>query len=166
MDGISVKSQKQGEIDWPRHYAALLEFYKQYGTCNVPQKAYFECDLVSTSDSSQDTEGRVYHYNGKLGRWLKNQRTARKGVQRAKLTVEREALLQKLVDEGQSVYQSVSHCISQCISHCISQSVTVSVSVSVSLTQSVYQSVSVSVSQSVSQSLYQSVYQSVSQSVY
>ena len=42
----------------------------------------------------------MYHYKGNLGMWLASQRTAKKGQNNKKLAPEREALLQKLVDEG------------------------------------------------------------------
>lgn len=88
-------SKKQGEIDWPRHYAALLQFYNEHGTCNVPSYAVFECILPGMGDNGDD-----YRYHGKLGSWLRNQRQSRRGKNRSKITPEREALLQVLVDEG------------------------------------------------------------------
>lgn len=88
-------AKHQAEIDWPRHYAALLEYYKEHGTCNVNSKHGYECNLVGMGDNGQD-----FHYVGKLGRWLRDQRQARKGS-RPKLTPERNAQLQKLVDEGE-----------------------------------------------------------------
>ena len=66
-----------------------------YGTCNVPYKAVYECELEGLGED----EG-VYHYVGNLGMWLSNQRQAKKGQGTYKLTREREILLQKLVDEG------------------------------------------------------------------
>ena len=94
-EGVSAVSQKQGELDWPRHYAALLDYYNEHGTCNVPTSTVYECVLPGMSDQGED-----YHYKGKLGAWLKNQRQSRRGVTRSKITPEREDLLQLLVDEG------------------------------------------------------------------
>ena len=82
-------------ITWPRNYAALLEYYKVYGTCNVPYHAKYECDLEGLGEY-----GTVYRYVGNLGLWLAHQRTSKK---RNKITPERQALLQKLVDEGKHV---------------------------------------------------------------
>lgn len=48
-------------------------------------------------------DGSDVHYHGRLGRWLDNQRTAKRGTRGNKrLTVEREALLQELVDAGKA----------------------------------------------------------------
>ena len=85
----------QGDIDWPRHYAALLLYKELHGHCNVPRSVTCECVLPGMEGVSD------YEYRGKLGEWVHNQRQAKKGTQRSyKLTPEREALLQKLVDEG------------------------------------------------------------------
>ena len=82
-------------LEWNTSYTALLEYYKENGTCNVPQHNKYECDLEGLGEN-----GGVYHYIGNLGAWLKNQRGAKKGQNNKKITPEREALLQKLVDEG------------------------------------------------------------------
>ena len=92
---ITDRRKKQGDISWPRHYAALLEYYKEHGTCNVPQKAVYECDLEGL-----DENGGAHHYVGNLGVWLKDQRQAKKSHGERKIKPERQALLQKLVDEG------------------------------------------------------------------
>ena len=92
---MSDLKKKQGDINWPRHYAALLEYYKEHGTCNVPQKTVYECDLEGLAEN-----GGVLHYVGNLGRWLRVQRQAKKGQGSTKITPERQELLQKLVDEG------------------------------------------------------------------
>ena len=88
-------NKKQGDIDWPLNYAALLEYYKEHGTCNVPQSAKYKCNLEGLGE-----DGGMYHYVGKLGYWLSDQRRAKKGKGNKKITPERHALLQKLVDEG------------------------------------------------------------------
>ena len=93
-DTVNLKA-KQGDISWPRNYAALLEYYKEHGTCNVPQKTVYECDLLGLGEN-----GGVYHYVGKLGNWLKYQRKAKKGKDNKKITPDRQAMLQTLVDEG------------------------------------------------------------------
>lgn len=79
--------------DWITHYEALLEYYKKYGTCNIPQLEIFECYL----------EGGWYHYVGRLGTWLSTQRCCKAGTRRYSLLPKREALLQKLVDEGKFI---------------------------------------------------------------
>lgn len=81
---------------WPRHYAALLEYFKLHGTCNVPQKERFECVLPGVGENAAPVQ-----YNGQLGRWLANQRRYKRvESERHRLHPEREAMLQKLVDEG------------------------------------------------------------------
>ena len=92
---MSDGRKKQGDIDWPRNYAALLEYNKEHGTCNIPNKAVYECDLEGL-----DENGGVHHYVGNLGVWLTSQRQAKKGKSKTSLRPERQALLQKLVDEG------------------------------------------------------------------
>ena len=46
-------------------------------------------------------DGGNYHYKGNLGGWLNNQRKGKKGTGNLKITPEREAQLQLLVDEGE-----------------------------------------------------------------
>ena len=105
MDWESEGSiKKQGDINWPRNYAALLEYYKEHGTCNIPIRAFYECDLEGLGE-----DGGLYHYAGNLGAWLKTQRQAKKGNGAYKLTTERQALLQKLVNEGEHVCVSFRH---------------------------------------------------------
>ena len=87
--------RRRNDKDWPRHYAALLEYYKEHGTCNVPQQVYYECELPGMGDE----EGEDFHYIGYLGLWLANQRRCKRGL-RSALTPKRDALLQALVDEG------------------------------------------------------------------
>lgn len=105
MDTIADVKKKQGDINWPRNYAALLEYHKEYGTCNVPTNAVYECDLEGMGED----EG-VYHYNGRLGRWLNTQRKAKKSTGRRQ-TPERQALLQKLFDEGKCEFACVCVCV-------------------------------------------------------
>ena len=95
MENVTEILKKQGDINWPRNYAALLKYYEEHGTCNVNRKAIYECDLEGLGE-----DGGVYHYVGNLGQWLNRQRMAKKGTGKDKITPEREALLQKLVDEG------------------------------------------------------------------
>ena len=85
-------------LGWNTNYVALLEYCKEHGTCNVPSKAKYECDLKGLGED----EG-VYHYVGNLGTWLHNQRIAKNGKGCNKISPERQALLQKLVDEGKQV---------------------------------------------------------------
>ena len=91
-------------LGWNANYAALLEYYKKHGTCNVPCKAVYECDLEGLGEE----DGGVYHYVGNLGFWLDRQRKAKKGKGTYKQTPEREALLQKLVDEGKCECMCIS----------------------------------------------------------
>ena len=86
-------------LEWNTNYVALLWHYKEHGTCNVPSKAIYECDLEGLGEN-----GGVYHYVGNLGRWLDTQRQTNKGQNNKKITPERQALLQKLVDEGKGVF--------------------------------------------------------------
>ena len=44
--------------------------------------------------------GSDYRYVGNLGKWLHHQRCGKKGTSKTKLRPDREALLQKLVDQG------------------------------------------------------------------
>ena len=85
-------------LGWNTNYAALLEYYKKHGTCNVPSTDKYECDLEGLGE-----DGGVYHYVGDLGIWLYTQRQAKKGTGKNKITAARQALLQKLVDEGNGV---------------------------------------------------------------
>ena len=62
-------------IDWHIHYAALLEYHKEHGTCNIPFKAVYECTLTGAGDGGADVS-----YKGKLGRWLDRQRQNKKGI--------------------------------------------------------------------------------------
>ena len=81
---------------WSLHYAALLEYYKEYGTCNLATVEYYDCELPNMGD-----DGGTYHYKHALGSWLSAQRTSKKNNT---MPAEREAKFQKLVDEG-SYYQ-------------------------------------------------------------
>ena len=55
-------------------------------------------------DVPVSTGEAVFHYVGNLGQWLHNQRHNKKGkVSNQKLSIERKALLQKLVDEGKLI---------------------------------------------------------------
>jgi hypothetical protein len=78
------------------------------GHCNVPQHLLYECDLP---EFSQD--GELFHYQAHLGVWLSSQKSAKNGSHKTyKLSPERDALLQKLVDEGEN--QNFT-CLFQCI---------------------------------------------------
>lgn len=98
MEGNEEKYRKQVHIDWHAHYAALLEYQKEHGHCNVPYMDKFECDL-----EGYDLNGGTYHYYGALGSWLTRQRRYKRGL-RGVLASDREALLQKLVDQGMIEY--------------------------------------------------------------
>ena len=83
-------------FNWSRHYAALLNYGEEHGHCNVPIKAVYECILIGMGDNGED-----FQYKGNLGTWLRAQRGSHNGRKGCRpLTAEREASLQKLVDEG------------------------------------------------------------------
>ena len=86
-------------IEWKYHYAALLKYYEEHGTYNVPHLRVYECELEGMGE-----DGGVYHYRGNLLFWLHNQRNAKKGQGTCKMTAERLALLQALVDEGNIIH--------------------------------------------------------------
>ena len=98
--------KRQGEIDWPRHYAALVEFGKEFGHCNVPKKYKHEeytCILKGMGDNGDD-----FHYAHRIGTWLANQRSfhnGRRGEAR-RLTPERAEMMQRLVDEGKLLWDA------------------------------------------------------------
>ena len=85
-------------LGWHTNYAALLEYYNEHGTFNVPAKAVYECDLEGLGKG-----GGVYHYLGNLGAWLDTQRQAIKGKGDQKITPEQEALLQKHINDGKCI---------------------------------------------------------------
>ncbi len=82
------------DANWPRHFAALLEYAKEHGHCNVPPQASYECVLPATG-----ILGKSMRYKGDLGVWLTHQKRAKR-VLDPSLCPERDALLQQLVDEG------------------------------------------------------------------
>jgi len=91
--GLSLEEKRAEEAAmWARHFAALLEYCRQKGTCNIAQRKSFKCDLVGMAP-----DGGVYKYDEKLGKWLHNQRQAKR---KNKLLADREAQLQALVDQG------------------------------------------------------------------
>ena len=98
-EGVEIEEdgrprRQQIHIDWHAHYGAMLEYLKEHGHCNVPYLDKYECDLVA-----YDINGDTFHYYGALGSWLTRQRRYKRGL-RGTLTPDREALLQKLVDQG------------------------------------------------------------------
>jgi hypothetical protein len=101
----TVRMKKLGDIDWPRHYAALIEYDKQYGHCNVHKKYKkdsYVCELPGMGEN-----GGSFHYEGKLGAWLSNQRAFHNGKRGEKrLLPEREQLLQILVDQGKLLWDA------------------------------------------------------------
>ena len=93
---VFIPSTKKNIIvEWRYHYAALLEYYKEHGTCNVPKRSSYECDIPDMGD-----DGAVYHYKGNLGSWLDYQRKANRSTGLHRISPERVAQLQLLVDEG------------------------------------------------------------------
>lgn len=93
------------EEAWYRHYAALLEWGKENGHCNIPVRSDYECetpDMVDTHGKTLCTGG---HYTGKLGHWLDNQRTIRKRQStydgpNKEVNCTRQALLLNLIETG------------------------------------------------------------------
>ncbi len=79
--------QDLSDHSWGQNFAALIEFGNIHGHCNVPFDTTFTCMLA---------DGQ---YQGALGVWLYKLRLAKSG-RGEKLSIEQEALLQKLVDEG------------------------------------------------------------------
>ena len=90
--------------EWDHHYAALLEYGKQHGHCNVPQLDSYTCVLKGMGKNGSDMA-----YSGKLGTWVSGQRKMKKGTESKgrKLTPDREALLQKLVNQGTIFIRSI-----------------------------------------------------------
>ena len=83
------------EIEWQRHYAALLEYYKEHGTCNVHNSnLLYKCELPNMGYN-----GGTFHYKDRLYGWLSIQRAAMRNEGYG-LTGSQTALLQAFVDEG------------------------------------------------------------------
>jgi len=90
-----VATSQHGETSWHSHYAAILQYCKEHGHCNVPKGFSYECIIPDIGDDSP--HGR---YVGHLGSWLCYQRRLKKKDKSA-LLPDREGLLQQLVDEGE-----------------------------------------------------------------
>jgi hypothetical protein len=82
------------ELEWNMNYKALLEFRKEFGHCNVPRRAMYECTIYDTRYNNCG-----YPYKGYLGVWLTSQRKQHKSGS-SRLNPDRERKLQDLVDEG------------------------------------------------------------------
>ena len=95
---VKTTSARNGMKGWVRHFAALRYYCQEHGHCNVPKRDSYECVLPGMGDNGED-----YHYVGNLGRWLADQRQAKRGTHVSyKLTPERQTQLQQLVDDGKS----------------------------------------------------------------
>lgn len=96
--GYCVPLQSPNSETWNRYFAALSEYIKEYGQCNLPlTTSVYECTVPST--------GR--RFCGNLSVWLFSQRLAKRGLLgRAPLTPQREALLQTLADQGKFAWDS------------------------------------------------------------
>ena len=53
---------------WTRSFFALVEYAKIHGDCNISEQSHFECDIYFDQVS--------FRYQGKLGKWLKDQRVS------------------------------------------------------------------------------------------
>ena len=93
------RKRKENLLNWSIHYAALLQYCEQHGTCNIPSRGTYECTLPGFGN-----RGEIYHYKSNLGIWLHRQRSAKKGKSRSKLTPNQETQLQLLVDQGKLNY--------------------------------------------------------------
>ena len=98
-----MKRKMQGDREWPMHYAALLEYCREYGHCNVPWSHNYECILKGFGRNGTDLK-----YTGKLGSWLSTQRQSKKG-HGGRLSPERQQLLQRLVDDGKLLWKMRHH---------------------------------------------------------
>ena len=92
---LEAAKEKARCKEWSLHYTALLEYYKEHNTCNVPPSESYECELPNMGDDGGD-----YHYNQNLGKWLYSQKQAMNGKGTLQLTSEQKAQLQLLVDQG------------------------------------------------------------------
>jgi hypothetical protein len=99
------KAPQVEQYDWDTNYAALLEYLKEHGHCNVPftyANQFYECyiPIMTTSvDGGVDSSTSVLHYVSNLGKWLHHQRHMHRMLAH-KMPPEQLALLQKLVLEG------------------------------------------------------------------
>ena len=74
----------------------MCHYAQQHGHCKVPRNLVYSCDIL---ESDEPPSSEIVHYRGNLGRWLDDQRKAKKG-RRTHLSPEKEELLQELVNEG------------------------------------------------------------------
>jgi hypothetical protein len=116
---------------WPRHYSALVSYGEQHGHCNPPADTVYECELPGLGGGVEE-DGVVtsYHYKGKLGVWVQNQRSFRRLPSgKRKLSPDREALLQHLVDQGEwTMMMSMSMSMSTSMMMSMSMSMMISMS--------------------------------------
>lgn len=61
----------------------------------MPRNTVYICEIPTSLEPNSE----IIQYEGKLGRWLDDQRKAKKG-RRTHLSQEKENLLQELVDQG------------------------------------------------------------------
>lgn len=103
----TVKLKRQSDDEWPLHYAALLQFQAEFGTCNVPKGFVYKCRINQNLDINDETTRTYFEYEGQLGLWLQRQRQAKKGTSKSyKLTSDREAQLQVIVDQGHLLWDA------------------------------------------------------------
>ncbi len=82
----------QDEATWRKNFAALIQFFLLYHHCNVPLSDVFVCDITTP-------EGEKLHYEGRLGKWIEDQKASGGVKKRAmyKLTAAQDDLLNKLL---------------------------------------------------------------------
>ncbi len=97
-----AEPEPRNELSFIVQYAALLEYGKEHGDCNIPRNSTYECILTTFSGPNLQVT-----YTGDLGAWLQRQRQARKGYG-GKLSTERRGLLQRLVSEGKLVWDNTT----------------------------------------------------------
>lgn len=93
IDCLKRKRIDNFDIIWSRSYAALLEYYREHGTCNIPKYESYECMLVGMDDDGSD-----HFYSANLGGWLHRQQYNKATNQ---LRPHRKSQLQSLVDQGE-----------------------------------------------------------------
>ena len=93
----SSKLSNEETLDWNVNFAALIEYAKAKGDCNVPEDFNFECDIISTSNVDKS----VLHYQSNLGKWLQLQYVKFKNGGWNNDDMIQNSLFQELIAAGQ-----------------------------------------------------------------